>query len=59
MSELTRETCAFAVDGICKFAAEACATCKIDRETSDFHRQHIMGMAWDELMAMQMKGAKK
>lgn len=56
MDGLTRETCAFAVDGICKFDASMCAICKIDRETSEFHKTHIMGMAWDELMAKQMKG---
>ena len=58
MSDLTRETCAFAADGTCKFDSSACSDCKIDRETSDFHRTHIMGMTWDELKAKQKGGAK-
>lgn len=51
MSDLARETYAFAEDGICKFDFGSCAYCKIDRETGDFHRTHIIGITWDELKA--------
>ena len=53
MSELTRENCAFALDGTCKHAPEHCAECKITKKESDFHDNLCIGaLTWAQVERM-------
>lgn len=53
MSELTKETCAFALDGTCRLPPEKCAVCKVDKATSDFHGNLCIGAyTWAQVQRM-------
>ena len=43
MDGLDKTNCAFALDGICKLDEKACKRCKVDLETSEFHKTIIVG----------------
>lgn len=50
MDGLDKDCCEFALDGTCKLPPTACATCKIDLETSRFHGTLCVGaMTYDEV----------
>ena len=55
MDGLNKTNCAFALDRTCKLDENACKQCKVDRETSEFHKTLICGLTWDEIMKMQHK----
>ena len=55
MNGLNETNCAFALDRTCKLDENACRNCKVDRETSEFHKTIIVGLSWDEIMKMQRK----
>lgn len=51
MDGLNKSNCGFAE--ICKLSSDSCLNCKVDKETSDFHKEHILGMTWDKLFSIQ------
>ena len=54
MDGLNRSNCAFALDGTCKFAPEQCATCKVDKPTSDIHGSLCIGCyTFEDVQRMQ------
>jgi hypothetical protein len=57
MDGLNKTNCAFALDGTCALDHNACKQCKVDRETSEFHKTIICGLTWDELIKLQSGGS--
>lgn len=55
MNGLNKTNCAFALDRTCKLDENACRTCKVDMETSEFHKTLICGLTRNEIMKMQRK----
>ena len=56
MDGLNKTNCGYA--DICKLDASNCATCKVDKVSSDFHKSLICGLSWEQIQSMQ-KGEKK
>ena len=56
MDGLTRETCAFAADGTCKFPHEACEECKVDLKTSEIRGKLCVGAYTFEDVERMQKG---
>ena len=59
MDGLDKTNCAFALDGTCRLDENACNRCKVDWETSEFHKTIICGLPWSEIMRMQQGKNKK
>lgn len=59
MDGLNKTNCAFALDGTCALDYNACKQCKVDRETSEFHKTIICGLTWDELIKLQSGGGQE
>ena len=53
MDGLNKSNCGFSE--ICKLSEESCRKCKVDKETSDFHKSLILGLTWDKLFSMQRR----
>ena len=56
MDGLNKTNCGYA--NICKLDASNCATCKMDKESSDFHKSLIFGLSFNQIQSMQ-KGETK
>ena len=53
MDGLDKTNCAFALDGTCRIDENACKHCKVDWETSEFHKTIVCGLSWSEIMRLQ------
>ena len=51
MDGLNKTNCGYA--DICKLDASNCATCKVDKASSDFHKSLICGLSWEQLQSLQ------
>ena len=51
MDGLNKTNCGYA--DICKLDESNCATCKVDKESSDFHKSLICGFTWEQIQSMQ------
>ena len=56
MDGLNKTNCGYA--DICKLDASNCATCKVDKASSYFHKLLICGLSWEQIQSMQRGVAK-
>lgn len=52
MDGLNKSNCGFA--DLCKLPADKCESCKVDAQTSEFHKLLVCGAyTWEQILAMQ------